>query len=143
MKIKLLNLIFAVLLVTLLSACGLVGGNSTTQTTVAGGAGGAAIGAGIGALVGTVMSNGDVWASAQLGTAIGAPAGALIAYSYRINKENGEIEKRNKTILDNYDEIQITQDQLNQMEAEIMSDVSELEPTTIQSSYYIGPTIGY
>ena len=41
--------------------------------------GGAAIGAGSGALVGSVISNGDVGMSAALGAGIGAGAGLLVA----------------------------------------------------------------
>lgn len=122
-----------------LSACGL---NPSEA-----GFGGAALGAGAGALVGSVLSNGDIARSAGLGAAIGFPAGILISlaaesmldYHSTARKEKDfseEIAENQKKITQNNQELEV-------LRTEVRNEaLSENPPSYKRGRVYDGATHG-
>jgi|GEM_PF-4336991 len=88
---------FSILLIILFffSACVPRLGESRSSVVTRSGISGAALGATTGVVVASLISRGDVAASALLGTAIGFPVGIVMALSYQRYLENSQIDKRN------------------------------------------------
>ncbi|MCI5064207.1 hypothetical protein MRY87_00625 [bacterium] len=137
-----LTLLLGVLLLPL-GGCGF---NSTkpTHAGAAGGVGGAAIGAGTGALVGSLISSGDVGASALLGTGIGFPAGAALAYTYVKAKNRAELARLDDAIEAGQAEIDAEEAALLELRREVMDQSHAIEPAPSRSTIepYTGPTLG-
>jgi hypothetical protein len=110
----------------------------------AGSAYGGLAGAGSGALIGAVIPAGDVAASALLGTAVGIPAGAVIAY-YAVSSENErELSRLDGIIERNENELQQKRLELIEMRRQVHDESSliRLDRSRRDSDLYIGPTLG-
>lgn len=110
----------------------------------AGGVYGGLAGAGSGALIGAVIPAGDVAASALLGTGIGIPAGAVMAY-YAVSSENErELSRLDGIIENNEDELQQKRLELIEMRRQVHDESALIRPDRSRrdSDLYIGATLG-
>lgn len=110
----------------------------------AGGVYGGLAGAGSGALIGAVIPAGDVAASALLGTGVGIPAGAVVAY-YAVSSENDrELSRLDRIIENNEDELQQTRLELIEMRRQVHDESALIRPDRSRrdSDLYIGATLG-
>lgn len=111
----------------------------------AGGAMGTAAGAGTGAIIGSVISNGDVGESALLGGAIGLPLGILGGVMYTNYSESSQIEENNERIINNREHILQQERELNYMRNKIREDSSsdavQPDPDLIEHQH-LGPSLG-
>lgn len=126
------------------SACGVGTGTSAsyTSTGVYGGMMGAVVGAGSGAIAGALIANGDIGASALLGTAVGIPVGVVTAVAYRSYKENKEIDSRNDIIVSNEQQIITTDDRLNKLREIVVNESYRMTPDqSAISEQYDGPNL--
>lgn len=123
---------------TLLSGCGLHG-----DTMAIGGVGGAAAGAGTGAIIGAAIANGDIAASALLGTAIGLPAGLAIAAIYDYSSQRSVSERRLAEIEANQRDIFNRQREIDALREQIRNDGPTGNPAEELRDYnYSGPSLG-
>ena len=107
-----------------------------------GGLFGTAVGVGTGALVGMVISRGDVVASALLGGAIGLPVGLAIGYHLQEREHRIEKEKVNR-YLDNQHIIMQREKEIESLRDEVMRDSPSGEPDDADAIYiYKGATLG-
>lgn len=110
----------------------------------AGGIYGGLAGAGSGSLIGAVIPAGDVAASALLGTAVGIPAGAVVAY-YAVSSENDrELSRLDRIIENNEDELQQKRLELIEMRRHVHDESALIRPDRSRrdSDLYIGATLG-
>lgn len=127
--------VLAICLCTL-SSCG------AGYQTAAWGVGGTAVGAGAGALVGSLISNGDILASAGLGAGVGLASGVLIGF-VKDRREAARVARINRK-LDSFDRMIYSQ------QLEIESQYGELKDTSqvgdvnesLSEPIYDGPSIG-
>lgn len=101
-------------------------------------------GAGTGALVGVAIPAGDVAASALLGTAVGIPAGALVAY-YAVSTENDrELNRLDGIIESNEVELQQKRLELIEMRRQVHDESALIKPNRSRrdSDMYTGATLG-
>ena len=111
--------------------------------TLVGGVSGAAIGAGTGALIGNVISNGDVAKSALVGGAVGLAAGAAIGALYQSAKEEAVIAVNNSQIRSNDKEIQKTYRDIRETKEELLSETSGMDVSPKTAEYrYTGAKLG-
>jgi hypothetical protein len=123
---------------TVLSGCGLHG-----DTMAIGGIGGAAAGAGTGAIIGAAIANGDIAASALLGTAIGLPAGLAIAAIYDYSSSRSVSERRLEEIEANQRDIFDRQREIDALREQIRNDgPSGNPPEELRDYYYSGASLG-
>lgn len=123
---------------SILSGCG-----AHTDTLVQGGGIGVLAGAGTGAIVGAVISNGDVAASALLGGAIGLPAGLIVAAVYDYHSERSVRERKLDEIKENQAQIFARQREIDTMREEIRNEgPTGLPDESLREREYTGPTIG-
>ena len=114
--------------------------------TAESGFGGAAVGAGTGALIGSLIKNGDVGQSAGLGAIIGFPAGIILTlaansmFSSSTSQNDrqvvAEIEENQREIIRNNAEIESLRNSVNE---EIPT---RNPPSTQRKHIYDGPTFG-
>jgi hypothetical protein len=122
----------------LTTGCGLHG-----ETLAAGSVGGAAAGAGTGAIIGSVIANGDIGASALLGTAIGFPAGIAIAAIYDYYSTPSVMERKLATIEANQQDIFSRQREIDALREEIRNDGPTGNPAEELREYnYSGASLG-
>jgi len=121
--------------VTLLAACG------PQAPILETGFWGGAAGAGAGALIGSIISNGDVAASAGLGAAVGIPLAIgsnLIYTSYSMSKA---IEDRSDEIKANQQYIFEAQKEIDRRRHQIRADAPAAPDPALEGGYlYTGPT---
>lgn len=101
-------------------------------------------GVGTGALVGAAIPAGDVAASALLGTAVGIPAGALVAY-YAVSTENDrELNRLDGIIESNEVELQQKRLELIEMRRQVHDESALIKPDRSRrdSDMYTGATLG-
>jgi hypothetical protein len=121
------------------SACS----SSYTTPVAVGGLGGAALGAGTGALVGTVIANGDVAASALMGGAIGLPVGLAVGAIYHYNSEEKVAERKGEVIKRNQEEIFARQRELESLRDELKNESFAGNPAEANRQYHFsGETLG-
>jgi hypothetical protein len=120
------------------SGCGFHG-----DTLAVGGVGGAAAGAGTGAIIGAVIANGDIGASALLGTAIGLPAGLAIAALYDYTSDRSVAERRMEEIEMNQQDIFNRQREIDALREQIRNDGPSGNPADELRDYnYSGASLG-
>jgi hypothetical protein len=108
-----------------------------------GGIGGAAAGAGTGAIIGAAIANGDIAASALLGTAIGLPAGLAIAAIYDYSSSRSVSERRLEEIEANQRDIFDRQREIDALREQIRNDgPSGNPPEELRDYYYSGASLG-
>jgi uncharacterized membrane protein YebE (DUF533 family) len=134
---------------SILTSCALIScapaGTSTVQDAAVGGLGGAAVGAGTGAIIGSVISNGDVAKSALVGGAIGIPVGIIAGLAFRNASQNGEIADQREAIEENKQHILQQERELEYMRNEIRDDSSSktVNPGLDRIEHqYNGPSLG-
>ncbi len=111
--------------------------------TLVGGVSGAAIGAGTGALIGNVISNGNVAKSALVGGAIGVAAGATIGALYQSAKDQGTVMINNSQIRSNDRAIKSGYQEIQETRQELLSDVSGMDVSPSSGEYrYTGQKLG-
>lgn len=125
-----------------ITGCSTLDNQTRTEALGTGAVGGAAIGATSGAIVGAVIANGDVAMSAALGGGVGLVAGATLAYAYKANQENRAVEANNDEIRSNYNVISGNQSYIDAYRKKVLSDSSEITPTSDVNHQYMGNTIG-
>ena len=124
--------------VVLFSGCGFHAAPLAT-----GAVGGTALGAGTGAIIGAVIANGDVGASALLGGAIGLPVGLAAAAIYDYNSERTLKEIKIDDINRNQREIMARQREIDAMREEIREEGPAGNPDEFRKEYrYMGPSLG-
>ena len=107
--------------ITLLFACTLFCSCSTYKhdpvkdAALGTGIAGTVIGAGSGAIIGAVISNGDIGASALLGAGIGLPAGVLAGAWYARSMMDDELQEYDDTIERNSEAIQTRQAEIDRL----------------------------
>jgi len=101
------------------------------------------VGAGTGALVGTMLTAGDVGASALLGAGIGLPVGAALGYYYVKNKNEAELKENQRLIDINHSSIVQRERELIELreQAELDSFTIEID-SSLQDDLYLGPSLG-
>lgn len=125
-----------------LSACAT---SETATNATAGGLMGTAAGAGTGAIVGSVISNGDVGQSALLGGAIGLPVGILAGVAYSNHSQSVAIEDNQERIINNKLHIMQQDRELDYLRNKIRDDSSSktVQPDPSEIEYeYLGPSLG-
>ena len=136
MKRSLLSALFCTAVLS--SGCSL----HTTPMAV-GGLGGAAVGAGTGAIIGSVIANGDIAASALLGGAIGLPVGLAAAAIYDYNSEQTLQEIKIEDIKRNQREILARQREIDSLREEVRGDSPTGNPLESRREYrYLGASLG-
>ncbi len=101
------------------------------------------LGAGAGALVGSMISNGDVAKSALLGGAIGIPVGVLAGVAYRSHMEKKALEENEKIIKANYKYITARAVEIERLREKLTEDSFRIVPDkNLRADIYTGPTIG-
>jgi hypothetical protein len=104
---------------------------------------GGAIGAGTGAIVGTIISNGDVGQSALLGTAIGFPVGiAFAAIQEAYITYNSESYAAKKQIIQNSNEIGQREEIIQALRERIKDNQPGDPDPSLREDVFDGPTIG-
>lgn len=140
MKVK---LIISLFLISNLTACGLFGGSGPSAEIATNGAIGTVAGAGIGALVGATISNGDVASSALVGAGAGLVVGAVGTYAYKKIKVRNEIIGNDESIESNRVEILSKQSELDRMRAAAFNDSRDFEfDKSRTEKVYDGATLG-
>ena len=136
---------FSIRLKVALCLAGTLVSTGCGNPAVDGAVGFGALGAGAGAIVGSVIKNGDVAASAALGGAIGIPIGIAIAVMQQpqsdenLEKERLAIIRRNQSILfEQQRDIDVMRDQVNS-EAPQLQMPEEDEDA---EDPYLGTTLG-
>jgi len=127
----------------LLGTIGTFGGCALSNPTLweAGLAGGAA-GAGTGALVGSIIEDGNIVASAGLGALIGVPAGLAIGQYYVQHLEEQKLAQERQAIRDRQLEIFNNERELENLRNEIRSEsVVELDRDR-RNAQFDGETLG-
>ncbi|MGA1191897.1 MAG: hypothetical protein ACO3XO_06415 [Bdellovibrionota bacterium] len=125
------------------TGCGL-SRTSPRDMAKAGSVYGGLAGAGSGALIGAAIPAGDIAASALLGTAVGIPAGAVVAY-YAVSSENErELSRLDGIIERNKDELQQERLELIEMRRQVHDESALIRPDRSRrdSDLYIGATLG-
>lgn len=136
MSRSLLTLIFGVSLAV--GGCGF-----HAKPLAIGAVGGGLAGAGTGAIVGAVIANGDVAASALLGGAIGIPAGLAIAAIYDYHSEVSVKERQQQLIMENQEELFARQREIDLLREKIRNEGPHGDPAEGLRDYqYNGPTYG-
>lgn len=121
-----------------LSGCGLHG-----DTMATGGGIGVLAGAGTGAIVGSVIANGDVAASALLGGAVGLPVGLIVAGIYDYHSERSVRERKVDEIKENQAQIFAKQREIDAIREELRNEApTGLPDESLKEHEYTGPTIG-
>jgi H+/gluconate symporter-like permease len=101
------------------------------------------VGAGTGAIIGSVISGGDIGASALLGGAIGLPVGLAAGMIYDYYSEKTIREIKIEDIKNNQREILARQREIDALREEIKSDIPDGNPPTDRQQYrYVGPSLG-
>ena len=113
--------------ICVLSSCAPAGTNIWQDSAVAG-AGGAAVGAGTGAAIGSLISNGSVAKSALLGSAVGAGAGIVAGALYSSYSENRQLNEGAQAIKANQAELIAREQDLEKLRKEIYEDASAVRP---------------
>lgn len=130
-------------LCAVLAVVGCSTSNSQTGNTALGGVGGAVAGAGLGAGIGAIIANGDIGASALMGTAIGLPVGLVVGYYYSDTLEAQELASYENQINDNHQAISDNQRRIEQLREEIRDDGRAIQPDeNLRDYYYTGSSIG-
>ena len=105
--------------------------------------GGSAVGAGTGAIIGAVIANGDVAASALLGGAIGLPVGLAAAMIYDYHSSHTKEEIQIAQIQVNQRAILDRQRELEALRESLQSDPPRGNPMEERKEYiYRGPSLG-
>lgn len=120
-------------------------GTNVYQDAAVGGVGGTAVGAGTGAIIGSVISNGSVAKSALLGGAIGLPVGILAGVAYHNASVSGEIADNQEQIRMNREIILERERELEYLRGKIRDDSSSKTVNPSQDriqELYEGPTLG-
>ena len=106
------------------------------------GAAGTAVGAGTGALIGTLIANGDVAASAVVGAGAGAIIGIVAGYTVQ-EMEKAEIARIDQEIRLTQQEIDSRQREIDYLHQKQLDDSQRGEPDeSMRSRMYDGPTLG-
>ena len=113
------------------------------ESAAIGGVSGTLVGAGTGAAIGAMISNGDIAASALLGAGIGLPVGILAGIAYQNYTEESQLEENNRIIAQNFEYIKAREEKLLSMREEVLSDFQTIEADTgYRDYYYTGATLG-
>ena len=139
MKQKVLKFFLTISFVAV-SGCGYGPGESVFMDAIAG----SAVGAGAGALVGSVISNGDVAMSAALGAAIAIPVAVAASYYYQDFKREQELADNNAEIMRNYRYITERENEIQELRDRVDTESRQVnfdEDLDIPSPY-LGATIG-
>ena len=126
----------------LLSGCALTGGQESTVTT---GLFGGAAGAGIGALAGSIISNGDIAMSAALGAGIGIPTAIVAEAAYSRYQKYSEAAEKAEVV----DDI-LENERILRRNEQLLDELRNgMDDTVTRGNYgsegefiYTGPTIG-
>lgn len=130
--------IFSALLCTavLSSGCGFHAAPLAT-----GAVGGTAVGAGTGAIIGAVIANGDIGASALLGGAIGLPVGLAAAAIYDYHSERTMKEIQIAQLKINQKAIYERQKEIDALRESLRSEAPQGNPMEEREEYiYRGPS---
>ena len=127
----------------LLSACSTTSVNSAATPTVGTAVTGAAIGGGVGAIVGAVITDGVIAESALLGAGIGVPVMIAGKYVYYRYKEDGEVNENNYIIKENFEALSENRQAIDHYRQQSFDRIQEAETTADQSRHYLGNTIGF
>ena len=117
-----LKLIFSSFLSISLASCGMLSSSGPSSEIATGAIGGVAIGAGVGALVGSVIDNGDIAKSAMMGAGAGLAVGMAAGYAYQKIKIENEISDNRSDIESNREEILSKQQELDRMRAAVVEE---------------------
>jgi hypothetical protein len=111
--------------------------------TATGGILGIAGGAGAGAIVGTLISRGDVLASSLLGGAIGLPLGLALGYAWQMNSEKYQQAALISRYVDNQELIMQQEREIEALREEAEREIPKTMPDSDLKQYqYIGSTLG-
>lgn len=106
------------------------------------GTAGTIIGGGAGALVGTLISNGDVGMSAALGAGVGAAAGIIAGY-YVEQEEQAELVRIREEISSQQRDIDARQKEIDALHQRALDESQRGEPDdSMRGRLYDGPTLG-
>lgn len=138
MLIRRLVFSFCALIIT---GCGYTPGQSLATDGIVGGA----IGAGGGAIVGTLLKNGDVAASAALGAAVAVPVVVAASYYYQDFKKSRELSRNSNEISKNSRNILDRDAQIEELRKKVIDDSSEIrfDDDINFDPPYTGATIGF
>ncbi len=135
---KLKRLFIGAVALTVLSGCAA----REVSNPVYWGATGTAVGAGTGALIGSIIANGDVAASAMLGGGIGVGAGILIGYMI----DEWEREQKAQMLAEvrrNDEIISQRQREIQELRTRVDEEAERGDPDVSRREWiYDGPTIG-
>ena len=128
---------------TLLGFAGTMGGCGVSNPTLwETGIGGGLAGAGAGAIVGHLIEDGNVAASAGLGALIGIPAGLAIGHYYTQHLEEQKLAQEKQAILDRQHEIFTNERRLEEFRNELRADsIVELDRDR-RNVQFDGETLG-
>ena len=121
------------------TSCGYV-----NSTHVTGGLLGSAAGAGTGAAVGSLISNGDIAASAGLGALIGLPVGIAVAALYEQYQEEQEYKAVQNQIIQNQELLAERQREIDALQQDSFDQSQRLQPNPRRDTYtYGGASVGW
>ena len=114
------------------------------QYGTVGGLTGMGVGVGTGALVASLIANGDLAGSALLGGAVGLPLGILAGVAYRASLEKSELEENNELIKANAEYIMARQVEIDRQREELIDNSFRIQPNiALRDEIYTGATIGW
>ncbi len=117
--------------------------SASSSSIAGGGVVGGAIGAGTGAIIGSVISNGAVGESALLGGAIGIPVGIAIAAMIDYNSQESQEQRYLEQLKQNQQLIFNQERQLERWREEVLKDSPKgTPPEELAEHLYTGPTLG-
>jgi uncharacterized membrane protein YebE (DUF533 family) len=136
------NLTLIVLLFGVM-ACSTATVSPLQQQALVGGAVGTVLGAGTGALVGSLIKNGNVGKSAALGAGIGLASGVLAAAAYHEYQEHKEMREYQGRIAANQYYLEDMQMEIGELRQRLQQEADELKLDNPAPSYqYLGPSLG-
>lgn len=113
-----------------------------TPTLVESGLAGAALGGGTGAAVGSMISNGNVLASAGLGAAIGLPAGLALGSYYMEHLEQQRLVEQRLKVIEQQRELFRNERELERIREQVWVDIPKDLDQDRRNIYFDGETLG-
>lgn len=142
MGIKRTSIICAGLTAALLSGCSASSENYASDVAV-GSVGGGALGAGTGAIVGSMITDGVIGSSAVLGAGIGIPVGAALGVLYSTYSVDRQLDRNEDLIQGNQRRYLETQQEIDALREQQLLDSKSIElDENLGEHQYLGNTTG-
>jgi hypothetical protein len=127
-----------ILITSMLVGCSITSNPTLMEAGLAGGA----LGAGSGALIGSVIKDGNVWKSAGLGALIGVPTSLAVSKYYTDYVEEKKLREEQQLIVDQQQEIFSNERKLERLRNQTFNDSSVELDESRRNVQFDGETLG-